>query len=263
MAFMMQGHFLSALLGLVCLLSCLEIANIIAPKDRLLTFLAVVFFLGLFMPVVFGKNLTMLLLFGLPMLFISNAVVLFATTIDRLRFEKVSAIFYWSAYVSFGMMSLFLLVNSSEALDPRLGLSLVLLACLSTWGNDTFAYFGGRLFGKHPLFKAVSSKKTWEGFFSGGILSVVGIFVVAVVTRSLKFDLFLGLENYDLLWVTLPSVILAPLGDLMESRLKRLYDTKDSSNILPGHGGLLDRIDGLLLVLPWTALYAFIIRPLC
>src|SRR5690606_7209289 len=98
------------------------------------------------------------------------------------------------------------------------------------------------------------AKKTWEGFFSGAIFSVAAVIFIMYGGQAVGIDVFQGLLLHDLLWIALPAIVFAPVGDLMESRLKRLYDTKDSSNILPGHGGLLDRIDGLLVVLPWTTL---------
>lgn len=161
-----------------------------------------------------------------------------------------------------GINCLFWLQN-----DPILGrsngLGFIFLACIATWGNDTCAYFGGRLFGKHTLMKSVSAKKTWEGFIFGSLGSIALIFAIKAIFNHYGIGIFGELRASDILWVALPAIALAPLGDLIESRFKRIYQIKDSSNILPGHGGILDRIDGLILVLPWTALYAFIIRPLC
>lgn len=259
--FFAGGYYLAFLLGLVSLASCLEAANIIYPKNNLAKLLAVVFWAGLFLSAVFAHDVPFVLTFIAPTLLLFNVVFLFTASIETQAFEKLCTIFYCSFYVTLGIGSVYWLQNFPEYLDPRVGLSFILLGCICTWGNDTCAYFGGRLFGRHPLFKRVSGKKTWEGFFSGALLSVVIVFLFKYVPIRFGSDWLLGLGNGDLLWIALPSIILAPLGDLIESRLKRVYDIKDASNILPGHGGLLDRIDALLLVMPWTALYAFIIRP--
>lgn len=261
MAFVSGGYFLTALLGVVGLLSCVEVAMIIRPNNKLARFFSLIFFVGFFSLGIL-QSLPFAIAFSFGTLLLTNAVVLFNSRIGAEELEKLSAIFYWCIYVVFAILCLFWMINAPSGFDARTGLSFVFLACLATWCNDTFAYFGGRMFGKHPLFKSVSGKKTWEGFVSGAIFANLAVLAFAYGTRELGLDALKGLELGDLLWVLVPSIVLAPVGDLIESRLKRLYDTKDSSNILPGHGGLLDRIDGLLLVLPWTALYAFIIRPL-
>lgn len=123
----------------------------------------------------------------------------------------------------------------------------LLLALVPIYLNDTLAYVTGRLFGKHKLIPSVSPKKTWEGFI-GGIVGTAGLMNLLVWLLDPEF--------YDLnvaLVFTLLSVlasVLATLGDLFESKLKRTAGVKDSGNILPGHGGILDRTDAMLFVAP-------------
>jgi phosphatidate cytidylyltransferase len=260
-AFVLDGYYLICLLLLVSALSCFEVINIVGLKNKSAKILALIHWIGLFFPAIFCKDLRFLV-FIVPAVLCIQGAILFSESIDSHQYEKLCTIFYWSFYINMSVASIYCLVNTSENLETRTGLSFILLACVATWSNDTFAYFGGRCFGKHSLFKRVSSKKTWEGFFVGGILSIAVVFTCKYLPQLVGFDWLLGLELKDLLWITLPTVVLAPFGDLIESRFKRFYDIKDSSRILPGHGGLLDRIDGLLVVIPWTTLYAFIIRPL-
>lgn len=131
------------------------------------------------------------------------------------------------------------------------GLYWIILTLAATWMNDTGGYFAGRLFGKHKLYPAVSPGKTWEGFAGGVLGSVIGGFVVRA--------LFLPqLSAVDVLLVTLPVSVLGPLGDLCESMLKRAYGVKDSGKIIPGHGGLLDRVDALLFTAPYVYLFALL-----
>ncbi|MFN7912034.1 MAG: phosphatidate cytidylyltransferase [Bacteroidota bacterium] len=113
------------------------------------------------------------------------------------------------------------------------------------WSNDTFAYLGGSLFGKHKLLERVSPGKTWEG-------TVFGVLVTIVVSFLLQTYL-LHSENM-LLWITLGILvpITATIGDLFESLLKRKAGVKDSGSLMPGHGGVLDRFDSLLFVVPVT-----------
>lgn len=139
--------------------------------------------------------------------------------------------------------------------------SLVVLTWLSTeawllmgvflliWSNDSFAYLVGRFLGRHKLAPSLSPKKTWEGFFGGLIFTIV---------TALILNHFLALEGMDqVVWIGLAIlvVISATFGDLFESALKRKHDLKDSGNFMPGHGGILDRIDSLLLVMPAAYLY--------
>lgn len=110
------------------------------------------------------------------------------------------------------------------------------------WINDIFAYFAGRSFGRHKLFERVSPNKTWEGFAGG-----------AVATLIVAFWLSFGLTSLNVYqWLVLGAVIapIGTLGDLVESMIKRSLSIKDSGAIMPGHGGLLDRIDSLVFVFP-------------
>ncbi len=129
----------------------------------------------------------------------------------------------------------------------------VLLACTVSWGNDTGGYFAGRAFGKHKLHPRVSPGKTWEGFF-GGMAATVGFtFVVR----------FLGMPELtalDCLLIAVPASLLGPLGDLTESLLKRAYGVKDSGRFMPGHGGMLDRIDALIFNAPFVYFYAVVAK---
>ena len=129
------------------------------------------------------------------------------------------------------------------------GFEWVLFAIALTFGNDTGGYFAGRFLGKHKLYVAVSPNKTWEGFF-GGMVFTVGIVFLARATVLPQ------LEIWDAIGLGIPCSILGPTGDLCESMLKRAYGVKDSGKIIPGHGGLLDRVDALLFNGPYVLFYA-------
>lgn len=128
------------------------------------------------------------------------------------------------------------------------GLAWLLLGALSIWAADVTAYFAGRAFGRHPWWPRHSPKKTWEGYGSG----VVAAAILASVTGALLLDLSL-LEGLAL---GLAIGLIAPLGDLGESMIKRQAGAKDSSHLIPGHGGLLDRIDSLLITIPLVFYWA-------
>ncbi len=130
----------------------------------------------------------------------------------------------------------------------------VVAALVITWGNDTAAYFAGRFLGKHKLYPEVSPNKTWEGFAGGFVGSVGGLFIV----RGFFFP---TLTIVDCVALGVLGGILGPAGDLCESMLKRAYGVKDSGKSIPGHGGMLDRIDALIFNAPMVLLYVQFVRP--
>jgi phosphatidate cytidylyltransferase len=122
---------------------------------------------------------------------------------------------------------------------------------LMLWTNDTGAYLAGRFFGKHKLFERISPKKTWEGSFGGGLLTIGVAFVLSIY--------FTNLDQTNWIILAILVAIFGGLGDLVESMLKRSLNIKDSGNLLPGHGGILDRFDGLLLSVPFIYSYLYLI----
>ena len=125
----------------------------------------------------------------------------------------------------------------------------IILTLVVTWLNDTCAYFAGRAFGKRKLYERISPSKTWEGAIGGAIGSVVGAMIVAYVWLP-------QLAVAKAALIGLGAAVLGPLGDLSESLLKRAYGAKDSGRLLPGHGGILDRIDALIFNAPFVLLCA-------
>jgi phosphatidate cytidylyltransferase len=130
------------------------------------------------------------------------------------------------------------------------GLGWLCLVLVVTWSADTGAYFAGRSFGRKKLYERVSPKKTWEGVYGGMAAAVCGVFLMDAFWLET-----LGVVECVVLGLSLSA--LGVLGDLAESLVKRTYGVKDSGNIMPGHGGLLDRIDSLLFVAP--ALYGYLL----
>lgn len=128
----------------------------------------------------------------------------------------------------------------------------VFLLFILIWSSDSFAYFTGIIFGKHKMAPKISPKKTWEGFAGGVFFTLIlGYFI------EQKFPDLRG----NWLIVGFLVSIFAPLGDLVESQLKRTFGVKDSGNIIPGHGGVLDRLDSFIIAAPVVYLY-FILEKL-
>lgn len=141
------------------------------------------------------------------------------------------------------------------------GMPYLLLAIfMFIWLNDTGAFIVGCTFGRHKLFERISPKKSWEGFF-GGLLFCLGFSVLF----GQVWPGFFGMGHNIWIWFGLAFVVsvFATWGDLVESMIKRTLKIKDSGSMIPGHGGILDRIDSLLLVMPAAFLYIFMVWWLC
>ncbi|MCO4850794.1 phosphatidate cytidylyltransferase [Bacillus vallismortis] len=124
------------------------------------------------------------------------------------------------------------------------GLIYIFYACVVIWSTDSGAYFVGKTLGKRKLWPEISPNKTVEGFAGGIVISLVLATIFQLVVH-------LPISYIYLLLITLFLSIFGQLGDLVESALKRHYDVKDSGRILPGHGGILDRFDSFLFVMPF------------
>lgn len=179
---------------------------------------------------------------GWPLRFLIALVLTLCLAEYRQMLQKAQ-----SPYLRLGYFYIAIGISSLYFLELQAGFQWILLVLIATWSNDTFAYFAGRIFGKHPMAPTISAKKTWEGFIGGAI----GTVVMPLLLRQLMSEL----DTIDLLVASLPCMILAPLGDLIESKVKRICQVKDSGSLLPGHGGFLDRIDALLLTGPWVFVY--------
>lgn len=129
--------------------------------------------------------------------------------------------------------------------DSNFSLEVIFLFIL-IWSSDTFAYLVGKFFGKHKMAPKISPKKTWEGYAGGVVLTLVLSYFVEMYQPQLRGN-----------WMVVGFLIaaFAPLGDLVESQLKRTFGVKDSGNIIPGHGGVLDRLDSFLICVPVVYLY--------
>lgn len=120
------------------------------------------------------------------------------------------------------------------------------------WCNDTFAYLTGKFLGKHKLFERISPKKTWEGSIGGMLFSIGGAILMWYFWDFVPLKVWIGMAVI--------VVIFGGLGDLVESMFKRSINIKDSGNILPGHGGILDRFDAVLIAAPVVFAYYSVLQ---
>jgi phosphatidate cytidylyltransferase len=149
-------------------------------------------------------------------------------------------IFLGQCYIAlpFSVLNLIAFQGIAEEL-PIYNWILILSLFIFIWANDTGAYVVGVLFGKHRLFKRISPKKSWEGFFGGLVFTIAAAFIFAYFEPQIS--------KYHWVGLSLAVVIFGTWGDLIESLIKRTLEIKDSGQALPGHGGFLDRFDSLLL----------------
>jgi phosphatidate cytidylyltransferase len=161
----------------------------------------------------------------------------------------------WALTVAGGLYIGWLSANAIRlrGLPPDyVGLAWTVLAVLVTWVGDTAAYFVGKAIGRHKFWPRLSPRKTWEGIFAG----VIGCLLTGVIVGFLALRLMGVIGPLHGLIVGLLAGIVGPLGDLAVSMMKRQVGAKDSSQIVPGHGGLLDRTDSLLFIVATTYYYA-------
>jgi phosphatidate cytidylyltransferase len=168
---------------------------------------------------------------------------------NKIPFANISYTFVGFIYVTIPFCFFYSLGFLADVLTYDYHLPLAFLLML--WANDTGAYLFGVKFGKRRLFERHSPKKSWEGFFGGILVSVIVAFIMAKVFPEMNIATWAGMAVLISCFGT--------LGDLVESMLKRSLDAKDSGSFLPGHGGFLDRFDGLLIAAPVVYVYLYLI----
>ena len=162
--------------------------------------------------------------------------------------RNISISFFGFIYISISL-SLFyamrgMFLNSAMSMFfPNIELMVPILVIVTVWVNDTMAYIVGSFIGRTPI-SPISPKKTWEGTIAGVILSVVILSTVA--------GQFIPISTKYLYMITIVASVMGNLGDLFESKLKRMAGVKDSGSMMPGHGGFLDRFDSILFAGPFV-----------
>jgi phosphatidate cytidylyltransferase len=175
--------------------------------------------------------------------FVFLAYVLFR---PKQPFRKTGINLFGLVYLTLPLLLLMLLFYV-DADGPNAIFLLSLFVFI--WVNDTFAYMVGSLFGKHPLVGPLSPKKTWEGALGGLFFSLLGAYLISMYVDVLSLGQWLGFA--------LLVVFFGTLGDLFESLLKRSADVKESGQLIPGHGGILDRIDSILMAAPFVYVFLY------
>lgn len=181
----------------------------------------------------------------LEWVFVGVFLVLIYTVLvkNRFTFDDAAFVILSTLYVGIGFY--YFIETRNE------GLAYVIFALLIVWTTDSGAYFTGRKIGKRKLWPDISPNKTVEGFVGGIIWALITAFIIQLISPLTSSMLVL-------IGITIISSIFGQLGDLVESAIKRHYNVKDSGKLLPGHGGILDRFDSILFVLPLLHFLHFI-----
>lgn len=203
-----------------------------------------------FIPLLLGVSIVWIVMLGfeddfissigltkLNLITISVMLLLIYTVLskNKFTFEDAGFIFLSAFYVGMGF---YYLIEVRE-----IGLDLLLFILFLIWATDSGAYFIGRAFGKHKLWPVISPNKTIEGAVGGVILAVITAIIFTIFNP-------LTITGFTLIVIAVVISITGQLGDLVQSGFKRYYNVKDSGNILPGHGGVLDRLDSMIFVMP-------------
>ncbi len=190
---------------------------------------------------------------GLAAAFIGGVVCMMRFVCrDEDQVEDVALTVFGYLYVGLTLASFLMLRNHWPDLEGGL---LCLFILFSVWANDGFAYLGGSAFGRHKFAPKISPKKTWEGVICGIVGGMIFWLLIPLLCPNCGFGY---------VWAALSGLmcgICGIMGDLAESHIKRSFNTKDSGNLMPGHGGLLDRSDSLLFV-SVIAYFMIVIAPL-
>lgn len=185
----------------------------------------------------------------IPLIFVFFIYELFTT--KQNQFKYITEMMFAFLYVFVPFISLIVLVTNTD-FSMKIGMLngryMLLGYFIILWTSDSMAYVTGKLLGKHKIVPAISPGKTWEGVIGGFVFSLIAGFFISYITESSRY-----------LWTGMAVIVslFGFLGDLSESMLKRKVGLKDSGNILPGHGGILDRFDGIVFSAPLVMCYLF------
>ncbi|KRL64021.1 phosphatidate cytidylyltransferase [Lactobacillus psittaci] len=238
---------------LVALLAAVAIAEVFLMKKQIL--FSIDFILALLATITWNVPASFFdILF--PQKNITRAGVYFACVMllltwtvlskNKTNFDDVGVYTLASLYIGSGFHYLSAIRNINHT--SILGLALLGYVFAIVWSTDIGAYLVGKQFGKHKLWPVISPNKTWEGS--------IGAVVCALVISAIYVSLVPHLHGHlELIFASIFFSIVGQMGDLVESAYKRYYGVKDSGKILPGHGGILDRFDSMLFVLPVVALF--------
>lgn len=187
-----------------------------------------------------------LLLLNIPAIFLIFIFELYTKASDPFRNIAFTILGIIYVAVPFSLLNYLVTFTGAYSYELMFGFFFIL------WSNDSGAYLTGSAFGKHKLFPRVSPGKSWEGSIGGAIISYIIVMIISGWYSSISLT--------DWIVIATILIIIGTLGDLVESLLKRSINVKDSGSLLPGHGGILDRFDSLLMATPFVFTYLYLVK---
>ena len=244
------------LFALISALTINEFGNIVNRMEHTRMNKPISILAGLFLFLCFGyigvvpgaNEIFIPYLFLILYLFISELYKKQSNPLNNWAYAMMSQIYI---ALSFALLNVLAYHSSATESVSQYNPILPLSIFIFNWVNDTGAYCTGTLFGKHRLFERISPKKSWEGSIGGAVFSIIAAIVLAHFFTFLSTGVWIGLG--------LTVVVFGTWGDLTESLMKRTLGIKDSGNILPGHGGMLDRFDSTLMAVPAAVVYLYLV----
>ncbi len=240
--FSLQNERLKALLLLIFMIFSLkEFSKLIKIPFKTVLLPSLIIFTGFYL---FAQNANadvLQVIMGFMILTIYLLFIYF--TFDKFSLNELGKFFLSFLYIAFPF-SLAILIDKQ----------ILLSAFIILWAADTFAFLTGKYMGKHKLAPAISPKKTIEGAIGGLLGSLLISYLIYEILNMNQYS-----ELLKFIGLTIIIVIFGMLGDLLESRFKRLANVKDSGNIMPGHGGFLDRLDSFIFAVPFIWAYIMIV----
>jgi phosphatidate cytidylyltransferase len=238
-------------------MSTIEFLNIIktnhlAKKSLICISMSLFFFIN-----IHKRNL---LFFIYSLIFFTFINTIYLLKLNKKDFFKITSLSFFLIYIGIGLFSGYLLLIYETKYETNVGIHLLILCIIPISFNDSFSYIFGKMLGKKKIFPNISPKKTLEGYIYGSTSSVLLTIILFLYLKYRYIHYFYFISKSNLILLILILTLLAPIGDLLESKLKRIFLKKDSGSILPGHGGLLDRLDSALLCFPCALIYILSIK---
>ena len=241
-----QNSFL-ILFGLFLIIATIEFCDLIQLNKlyAILISTAMFFLFSFFKVTIMTKNFLIL-----ATLFVSIKLIYLLFNKSKIKLDKTSKYVYLIGYIVLPLIILTKIPTNIFGVEfkPEMIISIFILI----WINDTFAYIIGKSIGKNKLFESISPKKTVEGFIGGLLFSLFASIIISIY--------FLKMPVYFWIIIALIVGVFGTIGDLIESKFKRNANVKDSGTIMPGHGGILDRLDSVIFVAPFIFLFLQIIQ---
>ena len=243
---------LAILIGIFGLICLMEFSRLIKLKSYIQYAILLILYVGFwYLRVhnttnIVGDEATQILL--VITIFVNLILIKDLFTSKRIPLFESKRFIVSTFYLTSGFIFMLLISNYHQAFTPLLLLGSFILI----WVNDSAAYMVGKNFGKQKLFPSISPKKTVEGFLGGLFFACISSYFIALYTETLNFTP----------WLILAIIVsvFGTFGDLIESKFKRQAEVKDSGSIMPGHGGLLDRLDSIIFAAPFIYLFLRIIH---